>query len=67
MKLKEGKFMLAVRKRSFTVRMVRHWNRLPSVVVDAPDFQGEGGSGPGQLDLAVHVPVHCRGVGLDVI
>ena len=29
------------------------------------DFQGEAGSGPGQPDLAVHVPVHCRGAGLD--
>ena len=27
--------------------------------------QGEAGSGPGQPDLAVDVPVHCRGVGLD--
>jgi len=29
------------------------------------DFQGEAGSGPGQPDLSVHVPVHCRRVGLD--
>ena len=31
------------------------------------DFQGESGSGPGQPDLAVDVPVHCRGVGLDAL
>ena len=24
-----------IRKKSFTVRMVRHWNKLPRVVVDA--------------------------------
>ena len=29
------------------------------------DFQGEAGSSPGQPDLAVHVPVHCRGAGQD--
>ena len=29
------------------------------------DFQGEAESGPGQPDLPVHVPVHCRGDGLD--
>jgi len=35
LKLKEGRFRLDVRKKSFTVRMVRHWNRLLSDVVDA--------------------------------
>jgi len=29
------------------------------------DFQGKTGSGPEQPDLAAHVPVHCRGAGLD--
>ena len=29
------------------------------------DFQGEAGSGPEQPDLAMDVPIHCRGVGLD--
>ena len=31
--LKEGRFTLDIRKKFFT--MVRHWNRLPRVVVDA--------------------------------
>ena len=38
-KLKEGRFRLDIRKKSFTVRVVRHWNRLPSDVVDTPSLE----------------------------
>ncbi|KFR06828.1 hypothetical protein Y956_10123, partial [Nipponia nippon] len=38
-KLKEGRFRLYIRKKLFTVRVVRHWNRLPGEVVDAPSLQ----------------------------
>jgi len=34
-KLSEGRFKLHIRKKSFTGRMVRHWNSLPREVVDA--------------------------------
>jgi len=30
---------LDIRKKCFTLRAVRHWQRLPSVVVDAPSLE----------------------------
>ena len=38
-KLEEGRFRLDIRKKVFTVRVVRHWSRLPSEVVDAPSLE----------------------------
>ncbi|KFU86066.1 hypothetical protein M959_07528, partial [Chaetura pelagica] len=38
-KPKEGRFRLDIRKKFFTVRVVRHWNRLSREAVDAPSLE----------------------------
>ena len=38
-KLKEGRFRLDTRKKFFTMRAVKHWNRLPREVGDAPSLE----------------------------
>ena len=37
-KLKEGRFRIDIKKKFFTVSMVRHWNRLPREAVAAPSL-----------------------------
>ncbi|KFQ33712.1 hypothetical protein N332_06842, partial [Mesitornis unicolor] len=38
-KLEDGRFRLEIRKKFFTVRVVRHWHRLPREAVDAPSLE----------------------------
>jgi len=38
-KLKEGRFRLDIRKKFFTMRVVKHWHRLPREAVAAPSLE----------------------------
>lgn len=47
-KLQQGKYQLGKKKIQFTVKLVKHWNRLSREAVGSPfgDFQGEGPEQP---------------------
>ncbi|KFR16539.1 hypothetical protein N306_06065, partial [Opisthocomus hoazin] len=38
-KLQEGRFRSDIRKKFFTMRVVRHWHRLPREAVAAPSLE----------------------------
>ena len=58
--------MLDIRKMSFTVRVVNHWNWKPRDVVKAPSLDTiQAGWSSVQPHVAVNIPALCRGVGLD--
>lgn len=39
LKLKEGRFRLDIKKKIFTVRIAKHWSRLPRGVADVPSLE----------------------------
>ena len=55
-KLKEEKFILGIRKKFLTVRVVRRWHRLPREVVGAPSL----GTLKVSLDRALSTWSSCR-------
>ena len=38
-KLKEGRFRLNIRKKFFTIRVMKHWNKLPKKVMESPSLK----------------------------
>jgi len=54
-KLKEGRFRLAIRKKFYTMRVVRSWPRLPREVVNASSLETFKARPDGALSTLIQV------------
>jgi len=54
--VKNGRFRLNIRKKFFTMKVVRHWNRLPREVVDASSLE----MFKARLDRALSNPIKWK-------
>jgi len=68
-KLKEGRFRLDKRRKFFTMRVVRHWHRLPKKAVAVPSLAVLKARLDGALSNLVYwkvegVPAHGREAGM---
>jgi len=57
MALREGRFRLDRRKKFFTIRAVKHWNRLPREVVEAPPLETSKARLDGALSSLVQLKI----------
>ncbi|KFP17240.1 hypothetical protein Z169_15876, partial [Egretta garzetta] len=52
-KLKQDRFRLDIRKKFFTMRVVKHWNRLPREAVEAPSLEAFKARLDGALSILI--------------
>jgi len=67
-KRKSGSFRLDIRKKFFTMRVVKHWNRLSREVIDAPSLETFKARLDGALSNLIQLmmfPLTAGGIGLD--
>ena len=62
-KLREGRFRLDIKMNFFTMRVVKHWKRLPREVVDVPSLETFKARLDGALSNLVELKMSLRTAG----